>query len=865
MAFLHSYGFAANLPLKKLIYNRRSLIIPKISKFNVQTRSFTNTHLSTSNQESKADLLNPVPKNILDFQRNTDEINLMETHSLTMSMMRSSKSGFLKKSVWDKYIARAIELVDKFSVKNISILMISVAKSRISNTDFYDRMSERLITKCKNYINTYKMNPLKFFDDDKRSEFTPFNIYTILSACSVSGYKNETLFRLLYKVSEIKIHYFNKLLDECVNLKEGLEHSDFLETYTKDDKFTFEDVAGILYVYSWSNFQIKGIFPKYSDLFKKMYHTVGKKEDKYISIVGELTSKSFAIAINSLVKLGDRTIELYNMGLEYLRREVDCLPCRDICMIFNSIIKIRNSMPDFYEDVNAVQILTNKIVDRLSGAKLDAESMVNISSTFVNIFNSKTILQEEIGDIKNKFNKFFTESIYNLVSEKELDAPIVIQLLYNSSILGFIQPSMILLCNDNLKSVGLTGTQQNISEFLTSLLLIYNNSRSNNLNQLINDHVVTVLRQYSKRLNYVLYPNTMGLSKTKSRPASLYNILKLESKGLLDAPSEDINNDWKDLTREISEYSTDNLNLLATMLNSMGKFKQCRDFIKFVVLSSDYIKRFFKGYSHQLGSKPLHIETISAIVNSLSRYRIKNLELMENFSKLIKIHNDRLLEDGNFEQINYVSLFNIINSYSKLGLPKNRIFHIRNNNLYKHLRKTEKHDIQNQMFSSICKLLLSSDFDKINMQMVTNCLYSLSLVGFDKFSRLSVLKLMERLIKRLPKESGICKRNSNENEYASPILDCIAQFDGLVEHETTGTKELFSQLRIVMMMLYLMIKRNYFKSKVFEIYLKRMKRVILGQNKDLKMGRKQITGDIELIENETKPICHLNPMSGVNI
>eukprot|EP00375_Theileria_parva_P002880 XP_765561.1 hypothetical protein [Theileria parva strain Muguga] len=622
MPFLYIHGFTSNLPLRKIFYNRSCLIIPKIFKTNGQTRPFTNTHLVVTKRESKTDVLTPVPKNLLDYQRKTDEINLMETHSLTMAMMRSSKSGFLKKSVWEKYIARAIELVDKFSVKNISILMISVAKSRMSNTDFYEQMSERLVIKCKNYINTYKMNPVKFFEDDKRCEFTPFNIYTILSACSVSGYKNETLFRLLFKVSEIKLHYYNKLLDEWHSSKDGSEHFSILESYTKDDKFTFEDLAGILYVYSWSNFQIKGILPKYSYIFKKMYKIVCKKEDKYTPLVGELTSKSFAIAVNSLVKLGDGTIELYNIGLEYLQREVDYIPSRDTCMIFNSIVKNRNTVPDFYDTKNTLQTLTNKIVDKLSGSSFDPELMVNLSSTFVNIFNSKTFKQEEIENIKEKFNTFFTESTYNLVSERELDAPIVIQLLYNSSILGCMPASMILLCNDNLKSVGLTGTQQNISEFLTSLVLIYNNSKSNNLNQLIHEHVVTALRQYSKRLDYVLYPNTLGLVKTKSRPPDLYNILKLESKGLLDAPSEDINNDWRELTKDISEYTTDNLNLLATMLNTMGNFKQCKDFVKFVVLSADYIKRFFKTYSHHLELKPLHIETISAIVHSLSKLEV---------------------------------------------------------------------------------------------------------------------------------------------------------------------------------------------------------------------------------------------------
>ncbi|UKK00015.2 hypothetical protein MACK_000080 [Theileria orientalis] len=825
MIHLQIHGLLGWIPLKKQINSTKWSIILENIAINRNNMRFSHTHLTQVNNNVKIVNSMDSSSTLVNYQRNIEEIRCMETNSLTKAMMQSSKSGYNKKKVWEKYISRSLELRDKFSIKNMAIVMMSAAKSQVKERNFYEQMSERIATKGENYIRTYKIDPKRFFTECYRTEFTAFNIYTVLSACLIASHKDERLFKILYKVSEIKLVYFNLYLDKKLEALSDENSSYIVRESGRDDKFTFDDVAGILHVYAASNVIIPPMVLKYSELFRKMYRISNDSEERRAVEMGEVTPKAFAITINSLVKLGDRSEELYKIGTEYLLKTLEELSLKDMIMIFSSIVKLGGSKKN-KEELETLLSLSGRIIERSSGIKIDTESLINLSSTFITISKWKELGLEVVDRLKSRFTRVFTEASCNLVAEEEIENKMLIQLINNSALLGATAASMALIANDNLKKVGLTESISDVSQYVTSLGLIYANTSSKGLKELINEQVVMAVRQYGKRINYILYPDTMELAKTRARPSSLYNILKMEAKGLLDVKADEINEDWKILTKEIEEITPEIIGMLASILSGIGKLKSCREFMKFTSLVKDYIVKYIKYNLEENEDKKLQIETISAIINGLSRYRMKDEELMKYFSRKIKSEVDSKLKMGNYEDISHVSMFSIINSYAKLGFPKND-FSFRSGN---RRREREKRvDEHKQMFKSISKVLSVCNYDKINLQMVVNSMYSLGMVGYDKFGRMTVIRLLNKFIKTYTNKKLDNKKDELvERKEGTYISECVKELDGESEDDIRGVKELYSQAKIATMMLKLAVKSNCFKSRVFEKYLRRMEKIVLN-------------------------------------
>ncbi|UKJ87605.2 hypothetical protein MACJ_000040 [Theileria orientalis] len=864
MIYLQIHGLLSWIPLKKQINNTKWSIILENIAINRNSIRFSHTHLAHVNNGVKKVNSMDSSSSLVNYQRNIEEIRCMETNSLTKAMMQSSKSGYNKKKVWEKYISRSLELRDKFSIKNMAIVMMSAAKSQVKERKFYEQMSERIATKGENYISSYKIDPKKFFIECYRTEFTAFNIYTMLSACLIAGHKDERLFKILYKVSEIKLLYFNLYLDKILEALSDESTSYIVRESGRDDRFTFDDVAGILHVYAASNVVIPAMVRKYSELFSKMYRISNNSEERRVVEMGEVTPKAFAITINSLVKLGDRSEELYKIGTEYLLKRLEELSLKDMIMIFSSIVKLGRSK-EIKEELETLVSLGSRIIDRSLGVKIDTESLINLSSIFITISKWKELGSDDVERLKSRFTRVFTEASCHLVAEEVIENKMLIQLINNSALLGATAASMALISSDDLKKVGLTESISDVSQYLTSLAMIYANTSSTGLKELINEQVVMAVRQYGKRINYVLYPDTMELAKTRARPSSLYSILKMEAKGLLDVKANEINEDWKRLTKEIERITPEIIGTLASMMSAIGKLKPCKEFIKFTSLSKDYIVKYIKYHSEEDKDKTLRIETISAIINGLSRYRMKDEELMKYFSRKIKSEVDGKMEMGNYEEISHLSLFSIINSYAKLGLPKNELSLMNGN---KRRERRNRDDEHKQMFKSMSKLLSVCNYDKINLQMVVNSMYSLGLVGYDKFGRMTLIRLLNKFIKTFPNKRLVTSKDElGYQKEGTCISECVKELDEEGEDDIRGTNELYSQAKIATMMLKLAVKSNCFKSRSFEKYLRRMEKIVLNRNnknKNYDGSNKQVCGFNEVKESnkKSKNKSLTNKMSG---
>ncbi|BAM38559.1 conserved hypothetical protein [Theileria orientalis strain Shintoku] len=868
MIYLQIHGLMNWIPLKKQINNIKWSNVLENIAVNGNSIRFSHTHLAHVNNNVKIVNSMDSSNTLVNYQRNIEEIRCMETNSLTKAMMQSSKSGYNKKKVWEKYISRSLELRDKFSIKNMAIVMLSAAKSQVKERSFYEKMSDRIVTKGENYISTYKIDPKRFFTEFSRTEFTAFNIYTMLSACLTASHKDEKLFKVLYKVSEIKLLYFNLYLDKALEAGTDESSSYIVRESGRDDRFTFEDVAGILHAYAASNVVIPSMVLKYSELFRKMYRIANKEEERKAVEMGEVTPKALAIAINSLVKLGDRSEELYKIGKEYLLRTLEELSLKDMIMIFSSVVKL-GEPKESKEEVEKLLTLASRIMDRSSGVKIDAESMVNLSSTFVTLAKRKELESEEGERLKSRFNRVFTEASCRLAAEEEVENKVLIQLINNSALLKATGASMALMSNDNLKKVGLTESISDVSQYVTSLAQIYTNTSSKGLKELINEQITMAVRQCGKRLNYVLHPDTMKLAKTRARPSSLYSILKLEAKGVLEAKTDGMNEDWMRLTKEMEEFRPEMVGIVGIMMSAIGKLKQNREFVKFISLSKEYIAKYIKYHWEENEDKALQMEATAAIINGLSKNRIKDEEMMKHLSIKIKKEVDRKMKMGNYEDISHVALFSIINSYAKLGLPQNK-FSVRNGKGSRGRRG--RGDEHKELFKSISKVLAESDYERVNLQMAVNSMYSLGLVGYDKFGRGTVLRLLNKFMKEYTNEKvKTRKEESAKKREGKHISECVNQISEFGEGQVRGGRELDSQAKIAAMALKLAVEGSCLKGRLFEKCVRRVEKVVFNRNSiynssssNNNNNNKQVCElkEVEERSKKNKNVTMTNKMSG---
>ncbi|AFZ80584.1 hypothetical protein BEWA_034420 [Theileria equi strain WA] len=823
--------------------NYRHWNLLKDSEYRKITIRFAHSHISTNTgvEMERRNQINP----LIEFQRNIYEIPFMETNSLCMAMKESSKSGYFKEHVWKKYISRAIDLKHKLGIKNISIIMISSAKANVKDRDFYEQMCDRVITKCKLYIGNDRDTSEKNLENGIKSEFSAFNIFSILTACDLVQYRDDELYKNLWQVTRRRLEFFMNSVDLLLE-KHNMHDSDGVSSINRDNRFTFEDIAGILNAYASASIVIPDMLEIFERVFKKLYTLTCDVDSKYfgkIPYITEINPKTFSITIHSLVRLGCTSFDIFNIGLSYMLTNLDkMVHMRDMTMVFASIVKLRciesHIGSQFTSDRELIKLI-DYILEKFKNTVFDSNCISSLSSTMIALLNYNIFPQGSVEHYRSSFNTIFLNSIRYLVTEEDIsDKKILVQILKNSTILQCKQAALLLLSDSGIKQIGLVSSPFDVSQYFFYLSDIYS-SNSGRIASFIESHAMMAIKQYTQRLTYVLSPNLLGLSKTPSKPPDLYTMLKLEAKKKSESDeSEEVNIDWKCINKDIMEYTIDNFNTLATILGSCTKFRPSKHVSNFVNIALNYLLKLFKYNNSHFDV--ITVEAISAVVYTFSKFRLKNRDFMQQIANIVITSHNSM--GSKRTSSNLMAMNNIMMSFAKLDFPKNPLFnfklahmnrcHIDIPVIYKIkriVRLSNDDLVFFNMFKSFSKLLNTENINKMNSQMVTNCLYTYSLVGFDKVSKVKLVKLLKRLIylrKECSKFPPSTNNSSVKDHGEFKLLRNLLPDGNFIEKGNSIFKEeniAYGQIRIISLALENFIK-HINGTRAIEKYSKQIKK-----------------------------------------